>query len=338
MDHVADYPKLASSAAHVFGKPRSFTESFAAYTYRPTVPQAKWVLDYQLVRGINSVQIMFMSASANRPRPAAAGNQGRPQVVQRTSFFMSDTFPGVAAYINRASYLLSQGRPACTTGLYAPTSSMWMADNESNASLLAASQELLENQVDFDFIDEQALCSVMKYEKGTFTNLSGQNYSTIIVPRVSVMSAMALERLREFASGGGKVVFLGGYPEIVSGKSILKAELGGSLSWARIEASGTITPGLLGKMPQPELILPEPCRSIKYLHRKLNGADLYFIFNESTEGRKVSFTVSCKGKAEEWNAMTGKIIRIKPVLIGDTSMTLSADFQPWETKFFVIYN
>jgi len=50
MDHVADYPKLASSAAHLFGRPRAFTESFAAYTYRPTVPQAKWVLDYQLVR------------------------------------------------------------------------------------------------------------------------------------------------------------------------------------------------------------------------------------------------------------------------------------------------
>jgi hypothetical protein len=124
MDHVADYPKLASSASHLYGSPRSFTESFAAYTYRPTVPQAKWVLDYQLVRGINSVQIMFMSASTSRPRTeTAAANAAEKPVAQpqrRTSFFQSDTFPPVAEYINRATYLLSQGRPAAQTGLYFP--------------------------------------------------------------------------------------------------------------------------------------------------------------------------------------------------------------------------
>ena len=66
MDHVADYPKLASSAAHLYGKPRAFTESFAAFTHKPSVSQAKWVLDYQMVRGINSIQVMFMSASTPR--------------------------------------------------------------------------------------------------------------------------------------------------------------------------------------------------------------------------------------------------------------------------------
>jgi hypothetical protein len=337
MDHVSDYPKLASSAAHLFGKPRAFTESFAAYSYRPTVPQAKWVLDYQLVRGINSVQIMFMSASAYRPRQTQE-NQNRPAVVQRSSFFMSDTFPGVAAYVNRASYLLSQGRPACNTGVYVPTTSMWMSDNDSYSSLLSISRELLENQIDFDFVDEQALCSVMKYEKGIFTNLSGQKYNTILVPRVSVMSKTAMERLRIFSSGGGKVIFIGGPPEMISDKSILSAEKCGGVSWASIEASGTITPALLGKLPQPELILLEQCRQVKYLHRKLNGADLYFLFNEGKEAHQLRFTVSASGKTEEWNAMTGKVTRIKPVLNGGTSMTLSADFQPWETKFYIVYN
>ncbi|KPK79540.1 MAG: hypothetical protein AMS27_17910, partial [Bacteroides sp. SM23_62_1] len=46
-DKVADYPKYASSAAHMFGKPRAFTESFAAYHIQPDVVQAKWVLDHQ---------------------------------------------------------------------------------------------------------------------------------------------------------------------------------------------------------------------------------------------------------------------------------------------------
>ena len=38
-DTISDFPRLASSAAHVYGKPRAFTESFAAY--RPT-PMWRW--------------------------------------------------------------------------------------------------------------------------------------------------------------------------------------------------------------------------------------------------------------------------------------------------------
>lgn len=57
-DKIADFPKLASSAAHLFGRPRSFSESFAAYNIPPTVPQAKWCVDYQLVRGISLFEYM----------------------------------------------------------------------------------------------------------------------------------------------------------------------------------------------------------------------------------------------------------------------------------------
>ncbi len=136
LDHVADYPKLASSAAHLYGKPRAFTESFAAFTHKPSVSQAKWVLDYQMVRGINSIQVMFMSASTPReaqPQQPAVSQQRPPsQVPPSLSFFLTDTFPPVAQYLNRAAYLLSQGRPAASIGLYFPSMSMWYGDNESN--------------------------------------------------------------------------------------------------------------------------------------------------------------------------------------------------------------
>lgn len=336
MDHVADYPKLASSAAHLFGRPRSFTESFAAYTYRPTVPQAKWVLDYQLVRGINSIQIMFMPASANMPKPAASQNNNN--LIRKTSFFMSDTFPGVAACINRSSYLLSQGRPACNTGLYIPTSSMWLGDNDANTSLLSVSQQLLENQIDFDFIDEQALSSVMKYENGTFTNLSGQAYNTIVVPHVSLLTKASADRLKEFASGGGKVIFIEGQPGLISGKNIFSAQKGEEFTWATKEPSNVITSTMLNILPQPELILLQQCKFIKYTHRKLDDGEIYFLFNEGSEPQSVRFSVPFSGKAEEWDAMSGKIKKVTPIIKGNTVMTLSSEFQPWESKFFVIYN
>src|SRR5665647_1160727 len=54
-----NFPKLASSAAHLFGRPQAFSESFAAFQPRPNIQEVKWILNEQLVRGINLFEIMF---------------------------------------------------------------------------------------------------------------------------------------------------------------------------------------------------------------------------------------------------------------------------------------
>jgi hypothetical protein len=68
-DTVSDYPRLASSEAHVYGKPRAFTESFAAYHPCPDLKQARYILNEQFVRGINLVEIMYFPSTSARLRP-----------------------------------------------------------------------------------------------------------------------------------------------------------------------------------------------------------------------------------------------------------------------------
>lgn len=332
MDHVADYPKLASSVSHLYGRPRSFTESFAAYTHRPSVQQAKWVLDYQLVRGINWVQIMFMSASANKPPVATTS----PEQARRPSFFQTDSFPPVASYINRASFLLSQGRPAAKIGLYFPSLSFWYGDNESNTSLLYVSQQLLENQHDFDFIDEQALASVLSPENGTLINFSKQAYSAIIVPSISVTSQGSLEKLKKFADAGGTVIFMEKQPELVIGKSFYKAGKTENMAWAKIEITGKITPAVLNSLPPSDVKLDKFCSDIKYQHRKMKDAELFFIFNEGKEKQSFEVTLSGKGKPQIWDAMTGKVNNLQKFVKGDGEVSLPLVFEPYETKFIVI--
>ncbi len=327
MDHVADYPKLASSAAHLFGKPRAFTESFAAFTHRPTVPQAKWVIDYQLVRGINFVQVMFMSASTRKP----TGNAS----VARSSFFMSDTFPPVANYVNRATYLLSVGKPAAQIGLYFPTSSMWYGDNESNNSVLALAQQLMEQQRDFDFVDEQALSSLLKIENGTLKNLSGQTYKTIIIPSVSVISKASLEKLQAFATAGGKVIFMGNMPALMVEKTFLNASKPFQINGALLEPSGKLSSAVVNALPQPDVMLTPSCPAVKYLHRTFNDAELYFLFNESGETQLRKAVLAGKGTAEYWDAITGNRT---PIVCDDGSSIIqfSLSFEPYETKIIVI--
>jgi hypothetical protein len=99
-----NFPKLASSAAHLFGKPKVWTESGGG-----TGIDGKHTLDYQLVRGINAMQIGIA-------RGPGGGGALPPQA------------PMLAWYTDRAGYLMAIGRPAAQVGLYHPTNSMWMGD------------------------------------------------------------------------------------------------------------------------------------------------------------------------------------------------------------------
>jgi hypothetical protein len=330
MDHVADYPKLASSAAHLFGRPRAFTESFAAYTYRPTVQQAKWVLDYQLVRGINSVQIMFMSASTRKD------DSPQSQGIRRSSFFLSDTFPPAARYVNRATYLLSQGRPAARLGLYFPTLSLWYGDNESNASTLEIAKELTELKLDFDFIDEQSLTSILKVDKGAIKNLSGQSYNSIIIPSVSVISNAALSKLRQFASSGGTVIFTGKKPSLLVDKTFRDGNTVADISWAKYDPSGKITKEILNYLPEPDVKTDKPYPVLKYLHRSLSNGELYFFFNEGQEKLSLKILLGTNGTAQQWDAVTGMISTFSNQVKLDNSISIASDFEPYETKFIVV--
>jgi hypothetical protein len=342
MDHVADYPKLASSAAHLYGKPRAFSESFAAYTYRPTVPEAKWVLDHQLVRGINFVQIMFMSASTTRQVPAPQPLQAKPgqkppvPQVRRTSFFQSDTFPSVAQYINRSTYLLSQGRPASKVGVYFPTLSLWYGDNESNKSMLEISQQLTENQIDFDFVDEQAFASSLELRNGAFVNLSGQEYKAIIVPGISVISETTTNKLKEFINAGGKMAFVGNMPVLITGKTFKNAEEATGLSGALVEKSGRITKEVIDFLPAPDVKLDPSSPQIKYLHRTLPDGELYFFFNEGTAPFSCSAVIEGKGKAQSWDATSGDIKSLKSKSQGSDNTIIQLALEGWETKFIFI--
>ena len=321
-DKVADFPKLASSAAHLFGRPRAFTESFAAYKIRPTVEQAKWVLDYQMVRGINLVQIMFLPSSANGPRPPSG-------------FLGSEQFPALARYVNRATYLLAMGRPTAEIGVYHPTSTMWLGEEDANRSTLALAQQLLERQRDFDFVDEQALSSLLTLQKGAFRTPSGNEYRAILVPGAGVISRAALDRLRTFVKSGGRVVFLGRTPSLVAGSSILKADQAGDLGWAVFEPAGALTERVLAALPAPDVALDQPAPSVKYVHRRWRDADAYFFFNESAQAQSRKATLAGSGQVQVWDAATGQISALRGVAAEKNAVHVPLELGPYESKFIV---
>jgi hypothetical protein len=323
-DKVSDYPKYASSAAHLFGRPRAFTESFAAYKPSPNLDQAMWILNHQIVRGINMVEVMWIPASSK----GVSGMRG---------WLADERFPGAAAYLNRVCYVLSQGHPTAKIGLYYPTISIWLGDNQADKDVLTVTQQLLENQRDFDFVDEQALSSEMKLEGDRFVNLSGQSYQAIIIPPISAISKKTLERLKSFAQNGGRVIFLGVAPSLVVERTFLNADGPADISWAIQESSGRLTERVLKALPEPDVSLDQDCSAIKYLHRKLNNADVYFFFNESDQKQSRIATLQAEnGKAQIWNPLSGDIEVMADVSVINGVVKFPLELDAYQTKLIVI--
>jgi hypothetical protein len=307
---VTDFPKLASSAAHLFGRPLIWTEQGG------NVGQAgKFVVDYQLVRGINYLNIRGLNAA-----PTTGDNPGG----------------AIGWYVSRAQHLLAIGRPAAQVALYHPTDSMWLGDQESDTVTIKLTAQLMEQQIDFDYIDADTLASVCTLDGGGLKNLSGQVYRTVIVPTSTVIQKKVLERLRAFAASGGKVVFVGRTPSMVVDRTFLNPEPAPDLSFATLESTPEITPRVVAALPKPDVKLDAACESVKYIHRALKDGDIYFFFNESDQAQSRTATVVGSGQVQVWDANSGSIALLTGATAEKDTVRFSLALKPYESKFVVI--
>jgi hypothetical protein len=305
MGTVADFPKLAASAAHVNGRPLVWEEEGGG----PAGQNGKFVVDYQLVRGINYMNIRGLTA--------ADGAE-------------------IGWYVSRAQHLLAIGRPAAQVLYLHPTDSMWMNDKESDDMTLKLVTQLLEHQIDFDHIDSDELASVLTLNEGTLKNLSGQIYRGVVYPTSTVITKAVLERLRAFADAGGRVVFVGRTPTMVVDRTFLNAGGPPDLSFATLEPSAEITDRVVAALPPPDVKLDTPCPPIKYIHRYYKDGDVYFFFNESTETQTRTATLAGTGPVHVWDANTGTIQPLAGVGPATGSVAVPLTLANHETRFIVI--
>jgi hypothetical protein len=273
---VADFPKLAGSAAHVTGRPLVWDEEGGG-----TGQNGKFVVDYQLVRGINYMNIRGLNSAAGAD---------------------------IGWYVTRAQHLLAMGRSAAQVALLHPTDSMWMNDKEADDVTLSLVTQLLEHQIDFDHIDADELATVCTLDRGGLKNLSGQVYRVVIVPTSTVIQKGVLDRLRAFADAGGKVIFVGRTPTMVVDRIFMHPEDGSpDLSFATLEPAPEITARVVAALPPPDVKLEAACPPVKYIHRTLRDGEVYFFFNETNQTRSCIATLAGMGQVQVWDATRGTI-------------------------------
>ena len=311
---VADFPKLAGSAAHLFGRPQAWSEEGGG-----PGQDGKFVFDYQLVRGLNYMNIRGLNATT----PASGGPWPDPGVA-------------IGWYISRAQYLMAIGRPAAQVALYHPTDSFWMGDKEADDVTVKLVTELMEHQIDFDHIDPETLATVCTLDGGGLKNLSGQIYRAVIVPTSTVIQKAVLERLRAFAAGGGKVLFVGRTPSMLVDRTFLHPDPAPDLSFATLEPTPEITARVVAALPPPDVKLDTPCPPIKYLHRSLKDGEVYLFFNESNRTQSRTATLAGTGQVQVWDPAGGTIHPLAGVAPAGGSVAVPLSLESQETRFLVI--
>ena len=315
----ANWTKLASSAAHLFGRPKAWEESGGG-----PGELGKFVTDFHFARGVTALQLRSSGGFGD------FGGSSGPAKANPQALAMS-------WYVNRLGYLLSVGRPAAQVAMYYPTSSVWVGDEASIDVTFRLTKQLFERQIDFDYLDEQVLTSVGTLEGGGLKNLSGQVYRGIIVPSSTVITRAALDRLRAFAAQGGKVVFVGRTPTQVIERTFLKPAGGApDLSFAVLEPAEEITARVAQALPKPDVALDRPCPPIIYNHRSLADAQVYFLFNESDQKQSRTAVLAGGGQAQVWDAGAGTIHPMTGATVGNGTVTVPLSLEPYEAKLIVL--
>ncbi len=181
----------------------------------------------------------------------------------------------------------------------------------------------------------------------------------MILPKPELLSQAAFNRLRAFAQGGGKVIFLGGTPRWIAGRTMRDARdaTAADFRWATVLDSAQLPPTptpphFPGDAPQPQNAAPEvvtaieaaapptvrlstPDTSLRVMKRRWRDADVYLLFNESAQALNATITLSsAPGQTELWDPQTASITSVAPNNHSNEQLTLS--FAPYATRVVVV--
>ncbi|MBQ6228502.1 MAG: glycoside hydrolase [Prevotella sp.] len=314
-----EFPRLASSTAHVYGRQRAFSESFAAYRRQLDIPSVKYIVDYQMARGINFFEFMFWMSKKGP-----------------SSYMAEPGMEGLNAYVNRATYMMSQGRPSAQTAIYVPMPTLWLGNNRADAFMKAAAHLLTSHQYDFDFITDDGLVEATEAVNGTLRNKSGQAYSSLIIPSSEMVSAAAWQRITDFAARGGKVVFIGDKPTAIYAKSMMQPQPITPINGALHLTDSLWHPEITAFLPRQELtVVSGHADSIAYCARKTDRGMIFFILNQQAAGQTLTLDLDCMGEAQRWDAMTGTIRPLSSSVV-DNKTRLSLPLEAWGSAIVVV--
>jgi hypothetical protein len=304
--------KQAASAAHLSGRQRVHSES-SDWEQRnqgrfASLDERRGQANLQFVLGVNLITSYF----------------GWEELGEDCRRQYNDT-------VGRLSALLTGGSHICDVGILYPIRTVWAhylpsleapktwADrtvrsawaDQVNQTYPALVKELLTHQVDADIIDEEFICAASIHNGRLEFN--GESYSAVILPPIDALDLQTARVLERFARAGGTLISTGALPSLAGTlpetptlRSLL-ADLFQPGGLGRTTSIGQVVSVLRGCIP-PDLALTTPNPDIFYTHRRLQGREVYFVVNNSSQPTSVRLSLRAPGPYQVFQPASGAIL------------------------------
>ena len=352
-------PKIISSAARSFGSQDAWCEVFAAYGWDITLEKMKAISDWLFARGINRFQLSSYYFAM----------EGDWKMEIPPSLFHTNPFwkylPNYTDYIQRLSFMLTGGRNISQIAILYPDKSVQVAltpDDEQYAdkidnAFVGISNTLLENQFDFDYLNEETIISKSKVlieNDSTRLRFTTKNfwtdYEVLILPFMKIMEQETYDLVAEFYKKGGKVIAWGELPQFTPAGESLENET--NIIWHRARKNKDIAEELalfvdddynsiiktIQNTTTTDLKLETYNKSINYIHKVKNGLDIYFISNIDTVPVKTNISFSIEGIPQVWNAENGNVASVIEYIINNKRTIVPLELDKYGSLLIVFDN
>ncbi|WDE97173.1 glycosyl hydrolase [Lentisphaera profundi] len=215
--------KQLASTARQTGKTQMLTETYGCTGWQMPFAGHKAVGDWQALLGINlrchHLSWYTMRGEAKRDYPAS--------ILHQSAWYKE--YKHVEDYFARFGMLMAEGEAVCDVLVINPVESVWAQVHLGWSDCLALQDkkiqkveddyqklftDLLENQIDFDYGDEEMLSRLASVE-GDLFRVGKSTYRSIVVAGMVTMRSSTVQLLKAFEQAGGQVIVAGQAPQYI---------------------------------------------------------------------------------------------------------------------------
>ena len=335
--------RAASSAAHGYGKnivhAEAFTSGGPMWSFEP------WNLkkrgDWAATKGINHfVMHVYIHQPYDEKIPGINAWFGVEFNRHNTWFYQSKEWMD---YLRRTHYMLQQGKYVADVAYFT---------GEDAPKMTGIRDPKLPEGYNFDYVNAEVI-SMMEVKNGRFVLPDGMTYRVLVLPPQTTMRPAVLKKLKELIAAGGIVVgpapdrspSLENYPACDTEVMKMAQEIWQNCDGTNVKkvqfGQGTVYNGTDLTTVFDDFRISADLGNIDltrlaWIHRSAEGAEIYYISNQTDETVQASSSFRVAGlQPELWNPVTAGHRDLPDFKSENGKTVVPLEFAPRESYFIV---
>lgn len=334
--------RIASSAAHIYGKPVVAAESFTFGGVPWT--QSPWSLktrgDWAMAEGVNHFILHLFIHQSGERAPGINAWFG-------TEFNRHNTwFEEMGAWIEsfrRTQAVLQKGH-------YVADIAYFTGEDTPKENGIRSPE--LPPGYDYDYMNGEVIRRDLQVKDGRFVLPDGMSYRLLVLPPLETMRPELLQKIGGLVKAGGAVLgepplrspSLENYPQCdeqvrklateiwngIDGRTVVSGRYGEGFVFRGTDVATAlktlgVPPDITGTGERPGLGKP----GMSWIHRRSGDADVYFLSNQDDEKKSLSLSFRvAEGSPELWDPVTGEMRVLPQFSRADGNVTVPLEFFP----------